>query len=83
MNDAQTLGKASGEGYTYTPPVEHVMQFFTWAHLPPHLQDISRQCAALAVEMATTLPSNPELTVGLRKLLEAKDAFVRAQLAKG
>jgi hypothetical protein len=40
----------------------------------------SRACAALADEMIHTLPAGPELTVGLRKLLEAKDCFVRAAI---
>jgi hypothetical protein len=38
--------------------------------------------AECATEMAKRLPQNPELTAGLRKLLEAKDCFVRAKLAK-
>ncbi len=29
----------------------------------------------------STLPEGPELTAGLRKLLEAKDCFVRAAMA--
>ena len=33
-----------------------------------------------AEDMLATLPDSPELTMGLRKLLEAKDAFVRAAL---
>jgi hypothetical protein len=33
---------------------------------------------ATAHEMARALPDSPELTAGLRKLLEAKDCFVRA-----
>lgn len=49
-------------------------------HLPPYLQAISAPCRDLAFDIATSLPDNPELTAGLRKLLEAKDAFVRAAL---
>lgn len=63
-------------------PVQHILQFFTYEHLPEHLQKVSKACAELAQEMVDGLPINPELTVGLRKLLEAKDAFVRAKLAK-
>jgi hypothetical protein len=44
------------------------------------MRDTSEACAALADEMADALPSGPELTTGLRKLLEAKDCFVRAAL---
>lgn len=61
---------------------EHIAQFFTFAHLPPHLQDVSRPFAALAAGVILTLPRNPERTVALRKLLEAKDAAVRALVAK-
>lgn len=62
--------------------IEHIEQFFTYAHLPPHLQDVSRPFADLASLIIATLPRNPERTVALRKLLEAKDAAVRAKLAK-
>jgi len=61
---------------------EHIMQFFAWAHLPPHLAEVSRPFGELAESIVSTLPRNPERTVALRKLLEAKDAAVRAKLAK-
>lgn len=61
-------------------PVEHVAQFFNYEHLPPELQVVSRQFYLLANFMVETLPHNQELTVSLRKLLEAKDAAVRAKL---
>lgn len=60
---------------------EHIMQFFRYSHLPGHLQDVSREFAKLA-DIVMTLPRNPERTVALRKLLEAKDAAVRAKLAE-
>ncbi len=63
-------------------PNEHIEQFFAWDHLPPHLQEISKRFADLAGTIVLTLPRNPERTVALRKLLEAKDAAVRARLAK-
>lgn len=61
-------------------PVAHVLQYFAYAHLPTPLQDISRPFHDLAHEMVRILPDGPELTVGLRKLLEAKDCCVRAKL---
>ena len=64
------------------PSVDAILKFFTFEHLPPHLQEISKQCADVAHQMAGDL-DGPELTAGLRKLLEAKDCFVRAKLAKG
>lgn len=60
---------------------EHIAQFFNFGHLPPHLQGVSRPFAELAGVIAT-LPRNPERTVALRKLLESKDAAVRARLAQ-
>ena len=61
---------------------EHIMQFFTFAHLPEHLQKVSKPFAMVANELISTLPRNPERTVALRKLLEAKDAAVRAVVAE-
>lgn len=64
-----------------TPPPEHIAQFFAFGHLPAHLQEVSKPFSDLA-DIVLTLPRNPERTVALRKLLEAKDAAVRAKLAK-
>lgn len=61
---------------------EHILQFFAFAHLPQHLQDVSRPFGELAETLVATLPRNPERTVSLRKLLEAKDAAVRALVAR-
>jgi hypothetical protein len=59
-----------------------MLQFFAYEHLPPHLQEISKPFGELAKQIVATLPANPERTVGLRKLLEAKDCIVRAKLWK-
>ena len=61
---------------------DRMMQFFAYAHLPAHLQAISKPFGDLAQHIVDTLPSNAERTVGLRKLLEAKDCAVRAVLYK-
>lgn len=61
---------------------EHIMQFFTYEDLPEHLQATSKPFAMLAAAIVAQLPRNPERTVALRKLLEAKDAAVRAHLAQ-
>lgn len=63
------------------PAVAGVLQFFSYSHLPPHLREISGPFCALAERVADG-PSNAETTVALRKLLEAKDAAVRAVLFK-
>jgi len=58
-----------------------LLRYFQYDHLPQGpLQETSKKCHALAVDMANDLPENAELTAGLRKLLEAKDCFVRAAL---
>jgi len=61
---------------------DHVLQFFTYEHLPEHLQKVSKPFCELAGIIVATLPSNPERTKALNKLLEAKDAAVRALLSK-
>jgi hypothetical protein len=63
-------------------PVDHIMQFFAYAHLPPFMQEVSRPFGELAERITATVPRNPERTVALRKLLEAKDAAVRAAISK-
>lgn len=65
-----------------TVPREPILQFFQFAHLPPHLQVVSRPFGEMAEQIVATLPRNPERTVALRKLLESKDAAVRALLFK-
>lgn len=62
------------------PAIEHVLRFFRYDHLPEALQEVSRPFWKLAQEVANRAPDNQETTVALRKLLEAKDAAVRAML---
>lgn len=57
-----------------------IIKYFVFAHLPQHLQEVSRPIAELAIHVDLTLPDGPEKSAGLRKLLEAKDCFVRARL---
>lgn len=68
--------------FTMHPAVRSMLQFFEFGHLPPHLQAASRPFCELAKTIATG-PQNAETTVALRKLLEAKDAAVRAVIFKG
>jgi hypothetical protein len=62
------------------PGTTHIAAYFASQHLPPHLQRVARECEDLAEWMIDELADGPELTAGLRKLLEAKDCFVRAGL---
>jgi hypothetical protein len=52
------------------------------AHLPSKLQAIATPIAELAALMETRLPDSAEKSAGLRKLLEAKDCFVRSAIDK-
>lgn len=63
-------------------PIASILRHFAYEHLPPDLQAVSRPVCELAHQMAEQLPMDPETTVGLRKLLEAKDCFVRAELTR-
>lgn len=61
------------------PAVERMLRNFEFDHLPSHLQAVSQPLCSLAHEIVDRLPTDdPETTAGLRKLLEAKDCFVRA-----
>jgi len=70
-----------------TPP-HPLLRWFTYSHLPAHIQHVPQVCAALAEHMVEVLDSDPspdtidQLDAGLRKLLEAKDCFTRALLAR-
>ena len=74
MTDEDKVGQAE--------PREHILQFFEFSHLPPHLQGVSGEFYKMACSIVANIPRNPERTVALRKLLEAKDAAVRAAIAK-
>ena len=62
--------------------MDNLLQFFTYEHLPQHLQAVSKPFGDLARELAARLPAKAESTTALRKLLEAKDCAVRAVLFK-
>lgn len=57
-----------------------IMRYFAFAHLPEHLQKVSKPIGELAEKMEAEIPDGPEKSAGLRKLLEAKDCLVRAAL---
>lgn len=59
-----------------------IMKYFTYQHLPAHLQQTSKVIHDLAKSMDDNLPDSAEKSAGLRKLLEAKDCFVRANVDK-
>ena len=77
MSDIHPAPEAFTDEQLATDPI---LRYFHYAHLPPSLQQHSRPFCDLAMQLITTLPRNPERTVALRKLLEAKDAAVRANV---
>lgn len=63
------------------PSTQQIARYFEFGHLVnPYLREVSEMCHDLAGDLIVGLPDGPELTTGLRKLLEAKDCFVRAAL---
>lgn len=56
------------------------IKYFTFAHLPPKLQFVSKPIGELADKLESSLPDGPEKSAGMRKLLEAKDCFVRCAI---
>ena len=63
------------------PAVEEIMRYFEYDHLPDPLRAVSERFHALAWVLVVEL-DGAELTVALRKLLESKDAAVRAALPR-
>lgn len=59
------------------PAVQHVLKFFATSASCEHLESIYRGFETLAINIAE-LDESPEVTVALRKLLEAQDASCRA-----
>lgn len=63
--------------------MDRMLKWFEYSHLPEHLQAVSRPFGELAGLICQTIEQGPERTVALRKLLESKDAAVRAKLNPG
>lgn len=57
-----------------------ILKFFSYSHLPQQYQRVSAIFYEAAGYVIAFVPRNAERTVALRKLLEAKDAAVRASL---
>ena len=77
------MDNANANEVKVTPPAEHeepILRFFKWEHLPSRLAGVSQPFGLLADIIVRDLPRSAERTVALRKLLESKDAAVRAAL---
>jgi hypothetical protein len=57
-----------------------ILKYFEYAHLPSPLAEVSQPICELAEHFDSAIPDSAEKSAGLRKLLEAKDCFVRAAL---
>jgi hypothetical protein len=62
---------------------DRMMKWFAYEHLPEHLRVVSIKFYEVACSLCALVDAGPERTVALRKLLEAKDAAVRAKLNPG
>lgn len=69
-----------GDQIVVDPEASQILRYFEYKHLPDNLQTISIPFCELALRMEETLPKGAEKSTALRKLLEAKDAAVRAAL---
>ena len=57
-----------------------ILNHFSYAHLPQHLQDVSAHMHDLAIWLDKILEDNEAKQIGLRKLLEAQDWLVHSQV---
>lgn len=81
-NDIPHLDELEAERARLTSeiaPGDPMLKWFAFKHLPPKLQGVSALFCELALTICA-LPRSAERTVALRKLLESKDAAVRAAL---
>lgn len=60
-----------------------LIRWFAYSHLPEGLQRVSEPFSTLAVEMINRCGRGPQLDVAMQRLLEAKDAAVRAAIENG
>ena len=59
-----------------------IIKYFSYAHLPPFLQSVSKPICDMALCLEKELPECAEKAAGMRKLLEAKDCFVRVAVTE-
>lgn len=87
-NEEKTMALVTKDGPASEQPISKeatqqtpIMRYFSFGHLPEGgLRLTSIKCYELAQYMDVMLPNGAEKSAGLRKLLEAKDCFVRAAL---
>ena len=75
IKDENTVGEMAEPQRT-----NPIMKFFAYGHLPENLKAVSKPYSDMAEHLDGVLPDSAEKSVALRKLLESKDAAVRAAL---
>lgn len=81
LNMSNAIHPAPAEFTAEQLSSDPILRFFHYSHLPAKLQGASKPFCDLARHIVESLPRNAERSVALRKLLEAKDAAVRANVA--
>jgi hypothetical protein len=76
------FGYATTDGSDWSRAVKNFLQFFQYGHLPNQTCHLVKKFHDMALHLIEVLPSNPESTVAMRKLMEAKDCAVRSVLFK-
>ncbi len=59
---------------------EPAFRYFSFAHLPTRLQDVSKRFYDVAEWLVLSVPVSSERTKAIDRLLESKDAAIRASL---
>jgi hypothetical protein len=57
-----------------------IMKHFSYSHLPDESRPVVKRICDLAYQLDDEVRDGAEKSAGLRKLIEAKDCFVRATL---
>lgn len=64
----------------HVKPVTDVVRFLDSSHLRDDLKAVPQMFEKLAADLLQKIPSSPELTKTMQKLVEAKDQAVRSQI---
>lgn len=80
MHSSETPASTPADAKPAPEPGERIMKYFKFEHLKDPLRSVSEKFAELAHWIVANVPPGPERTVSLRKLMESKDAGVRARM---
>ncbi len=80
MDNKEAIHPAPAEFNETEVGLDPILRYFHYSHLPDKLKYVSMIFCHAAREIVDRVPRNAERTVALRKLLEAKDCAVRANV---